>query len=95
MPMIIIEGARIPLPCPAVVHDNKLPAPSFHWRTADRFDYRPCKIARCGGTAPGPRPKTSARWRGGRRLQTLLLLDAGFFDYNLCSLFHRTSAWNF
>jgi len=45
MAMIIIEDARISLPCPAVVHDNELPASSFHGRAADLFDDRPRKIA--------------------------------------------------
>lgn len=38
MPMIIIEGARVPLPCSAVVHDDKLPATTLYWGAANFVD---------------------------------------------------------
>ncbi len=95
MPMVIIEDARVSLPRPTVVHNNELPAAPFDWRAADRFDHRSCEIAVTAFTAPGPRPKTSARRRRRRRFETLIFFEPGFLDYNLSSLFRRTSAWHF
>ena len=38
MPMIIIKNARVSLPRPTIMHDNKLPAAPFHWCASDGFD---------------------------------------------------------
>jgi hypothetical protein len=38
MPMIIIEYARVSLPCAAIVHHDKLPATPLHRRASDGFD---------------------------------------------------------
>ncbi len=38
MPVVVIKNARVSLPCPAIVHDDELPATAFHRRTPDRFD---------------------------------------------------------
>src|SRR5256884_9661410 len=95
MAMIIIEDARVPLARPAIVHNDELPASPFDWRAADRFDHRSCEIAVTAFTTPRPRPKTSARRRRWRRFEAFVLLQARFLDYNLGSLFRRTSAWNF
>jgi hypothetical protein len=37
-PVIIIERARVSLPCSAVVHDDKLPTTPFYWRAANCVD---------------------------------------------------------
>ena len=44
MSVVIIEHARIPLPCTAIVHHNKLPPTSLHRRASDRFDDGPGQI---------------------------------------------------
>jgi hypothetical protein len=38
MPMIIIEHARVSLPCAAIVNHDKLPATPLHRRAPDGFD---------------------------------------------------------
>ena len=38
--VIIIERARVSLPCSAIVHDNKLPTPPLYWRATNCFDDR-------------------------------------------------------
>ena len=38
MPVVVIKNARVSLPCPAIMHDDELPATAFHRRTPDRFD---------------------------------------------------------
>ena len=38
MPMVVIKNARVSLPCPAVMHDNELPATAFHRSAPDCFD---------------------------------------------------------
>jgi hypothetical protein len=38
MPMIIIEDARVSLPCAAIVHHDELPATPLHRRAPDGFD---------------------------------------------------------
>ena len=43
--VVIIERSGVTLSRAAVVHDNELPASSFHGRAADLFDDRPRKIA--------------------------------------------------
>ena len=95
VPMVIIEDARVSLARPAIVHDDELPASPFDWRAADRFDHRSCEIAVTVSTTPRPWPKTSARRRRWRRFEAFVLLQARFLDYNLGSLFPRTSTWNF
>ena len=95
VPMIIIEDARVSLPRPAIVHNNKLPTTTFDWRAADRLDHRSCEIAVTAFAAPGPRPKTSARRRRRRRFEAFVFLQARFLDYNLGSLFRRASTWHF
>ena len=95
VPMIIIEDARVSLSRPTIVHNYELPTTTFDWRAADRFDHRSCEIAVTAFTAPGPRPKTSPRRRRRRRFETRVFLQARFLDYNLSSLFRRTSAWHF
>ena len=49
--MIIIERARVSLPCPAIVHDDKLPATPLYWRAANCFDDRTREIAILSRTA--------------------------------------------
>ena len=82
MPMIIIEHTRVALPRAAVVHDNELPAMPFHRRAPDCFDDRTCQVTIADRATPRPETE-SARWRRRRRLETLVLLNAGFFDDNL------------
>ena len=38
MPMVVIKHARVSLPRAAIVHNNELPATSFHWRASDSVD---------------------------------------------------------
>ena len=95
VPMIIIEDARVSLARPTIVHDNELPTTTFDWRAADRFDHRSCEIAVTAFAAPGPRPKTSAGRRRRRRFEAFVFLQARLLDYNLGSLFARTSTWHF
>jgi len=94
MPMVIIEDARVSLPCPAIVDNDKLPTTSLHRRAADLFDHRSRQITVGARTAPGPRPKTSTRWRGWQRFETLICFETGFLYDNLRSLFRRNSARN-
>src|SRR5439155_9425587 len=42
VPMIIIENARIALPCAAVADDNELPPAPLNRRAPDCFDDRTC-----------------------------------------------------
>jgi len=81
MPMVIVENASVALSRTAVVHHNKLPPMPFHRGAPDRIDHRTCQIAIAGRATPGPE---TATWRWGRRrVEALVLLDAGFFDHNL------------
>src|SRR5919201_6031848 len=74
VPMIVIEHARVPLPCAAIVHHNELPAAPFHRRASDRFDNGSRQITVVSRTAR-PGPETSSRRRRRRRLQALVLFQ--------------------
>jgi hypothetical protein len=77
------------------VDNDKLPTTPLHRRAADFFDHRSRQITGGARTAPGPRPKTFARWRGWRRFETLICLETRFLYDNLRSLFRRNGARNF
>ena len=87
MPMIVIEGAGISLSGTAIMHDDELPAATLHRRASDGFNDRSCKVAIISRGAAGPRPETKSarRWRG-RRLESLVFFNAGFFDQHLRSV---------
>src|SRR5215211_3890063 len=71
--VIVIEGAGVSLSCPAVVHDDELPAGALHRRTADRLDHAAAQITvvRCRFAPEHPRPETAPRRRGGGRFKPL------------------------
>ena len=52
VPMVIIEYACVTLPGSTVVHDDELPASSFHRRAPDRFDHRSRQITVAAWTSP-------------------------------------------
>src|SRR5436190_23273836 len=82
IPMIVIEHTRVALPGPAVVNNKKLPATPFHRRAPDCFDHGARQITVADRPTPWPETQ-SARRRRRRRFETLVFLDAGFFDDNL------------
>ena len=73
--MIIIERARVPLPRPAVVHDDKFPARPLHRRSPDRLDVRARQITIVRRLAR-PWPETASRRRRRWRFETLFFLQA-------------------
>src|ERR1700731_3848202 len=76
--MIVIEGARVSLPCATVVDDDELPARALHGCAPDRVDRRAGEIFVSG--LARPRPETRSRRRGRRRFETLFLFQAGLFN---------------
>lgn len=81
-PVIIIERARVPLPRPAIVHDDKFPASASHRRSPDCLNVRTGQITIIDRLAR-PGPETTARWRGWWRFETLFSLQARFLDRDI------------
>src|SRR5438552_18883857 len=82
MSMVIIENPCVALPRAAVVHDNKLPTTALHRRAPDCFNYGAWQVTVGDSTTPWPQTE-SARRRRWRRLQSLVLVDAGRFNDEL------------
>jgi hypothetical protein len=82
MPVVIIENAGATLSCPAVVHDNKLPAVSHHRRPVDFISHRPRKIAVIN-FRPRPEPPAATRRWARWRFVTLITDKSRLLDLDL------------
>ena len=82
--VIIIKRARVALPRPAIMHDNKFPARTLHRRAADCLDHAPAQVAigllLASAATEDARPNSAPRRRRRRRFKPMLLLDTGFLD---------------
>ncbi len=82
MAVVIIKNPRAPLPRPAVVHDNELPAAPHDWRAINLSADCARKVT-ITDFAPRPWPPTAAGRRSRRRFVALIAEKSRFLDVNL------------